>query len=150
MSFYMSTNNLQGVQNQIFSVFLLFTVHSSLVQLIIPRFLEHRTLYELAEQPSRTYRWDVFVLSNVLSEIPSQTVLAVIQFVIWYYLVGMYQNAATTSALNERSGLMFLLMWSYMLFSSTFSQMVATVMPDAATGINISSLLYSLSLIFCG
>ncbi|KAL8792682.1 MAG: hypothetical protein Q9195_004742 [Heterodermia aff. obscurata] len=149
-SFYMSANSLQGVQNQIFSVFLLFTLHSSLVQLIMPQFLERRVLYELTERPSRTYRWDVFILSNVISEIPSQTVLAIIQFITWYYPVGMYRNALSTHALNERSGLMCLLLWSYMLFSSTFSQMVATVMPDAATGINISSLLYTLSLIFCG
>ncbi|KAL8835182.1 MAG: hypothetical protein Q9170_003428 [Blastenia crenularia] len=145
-----SHTNLQGVQNQIFSVFLLFTLHPSLVQLIMPRFLERRSLYELNERPSRTYRWDVFIISNVISEIPSQTILAIIQFLTWYYPVGMYENAISTHALNERSGLMLLLLLSYMLFSSTFSQMVATVMPNAATGINISSLLYSLSLIFCG
>lgn len=149
-SFYMSANSLQGVQNQIFSVFLLFTLHSSLVQLIMPRFLDNRSLYELTDQPSRTYRWDVFIIANLISEIPSQTILAIIQFATWYYPVGMYKNALSTHALNERSGLMFLLLWSYTLFSSTFSQMVATVMPDAATGVNISSLLYSLSLIFCG
>ncbi|KAL9030670.1 MAG: hypothetical protein Q9196_001236 [Gyalolechia fulgens] len=149
-SFYMSSNSLQGVQNQIFSVFLLFTLHSSLVQLVMPRFLERRSLYELSERPSRMYRWDVFVVSNVISEIPSQTVLAIIQFLTWYYPVGMYKNALSTHDLNERSGLMLLLLLSYMLFSSTFSQMVATIMPNAATGINISSLLYSLSLIFCG
>ncbi|KAI4110064.1 MAG: hypothetical protein L6R37_000197 [Teloschistes peruensis] len=149
-SFYMSSNSLQGVQNQIFSVFLLITLQSSLVQLIIPRFLENRSLYELAEGPSRTYSWDILVISNVISEIPSQTVLAVIQFVDWYYPLGMYRNAISTHAFNERGAPMFLLKWSYMLFSSTFSQMVATIMPNAATGINISSLLYSLSLIFCG
>lgn len=146
----MSANSLQGIQNQIFSVFLLFILHSSLVQLIIPRFLDNRALYELSERPSRAYRWDVFVVSSVISEIPSQTILAIVQFVAWYYPIGMYRNAASTDALHERSGLMFLLMWSYMLFSSSFSQMMATIMPDSATGINISSLLYSLSLIFCG
>ena len=149
-SFYMSANSLQGIQNQIFSVFLLFTLHSSLVQLIMPRFLGNRALFELVELRSRTYQWEVFIVSNMVSEIPSQTVLAIIQYISWYYPLGMYRNALLTHTLNERSGLMFLLMWSYMLFSSTFSQMVATIMPDAATGINISSLLYSLSLIFCG
>ncbi|KAL8860685.1 MAG: hypothetical protein Q9178_003038 [Gyalolechia marmorata] len=149
-SFYASSNSLQGTQNQIFSVFILFTLHSSLVQLIIPRFLENRRLYELDEGPSRTYRWDVFVLSNIISELPSQTVLATVQYLGWFYPIGMYRNAISAHALNERSGLMFLLLWSYMLFSSTFSQIVATITPDAATGINISSLLYSLSLIFCG
>ena len=76
--------------------------------------------------------------------------LAVVQFVTWYYPLGMWRNGIETGNLDERSGLMFLLMWLYMLFSSTFSQMVVTIMPDAATGINISQLLYSLSLMFCG
>ena len=146
----MSPNSIQGVQNQIFSVFLVFTLHSSLVQLIMPRFLENRALYELSERASRTYSWTVFIISNVISEVPWQSILAVIQFVTWYYPLGMYRNALISDHLHERGGLMFLLIWSYMLFSSTFSQMVVTIMPDAATGINISALLYSLSLIFCG
>ena len=149
-SFYKSANSIQGVQNQIFSVFLVFTLHTSLVQLIIPQFLFNRVLYEVHERPSRTYSWAVFVLSNIISEIPWQTLLAIVQFGTWYYPLGMYQNAIATDQLAQRSGLMLFSLWSYMVFSSTFSQMVATVMPDAATGINISALLYSLSLIFCG
>ena len=116
----------------------------------MPQFLENRAIYELHERPSRTYSWVVFILSNVIAEIPWQTILAVIQFVTWYYPLGMYQNALVTDSLAERGGLMFLIIWSYMTFSSTFSQMVVSIMPDAATGINISALLYSLSLIFCG
>lgn len=149
-SFYQSDNSIQGVQNQIFSVFLIFTLHSSLVQLIMPHFLQNRALYELQERPSRAYSWTVFIMSNVIAELPSQAVLAVIQFLTWYYPIGMYRNAIETHQLVERGGLMFLAIWSYTTFSSTFSQMVVTIMPDAATGINISALLYSLSLIFCG
>ena len=146
----MSEKSLQGVQNQIFSVFLVFTLHSNLVQLIMPQFLENRALYELHERPSRTYSWTVFILSNILSELPWQVVLAVLQFATWYYPVGMYRNALLTDQLSERGGLIFLILWSYMVFSSTFSQMLVTIMPAPATGVNISSLLYSLSLIFCG
>lgn len=138
------------MQNQIFSVFLIFTLHSSLVQLVMPQFLQHRSLYELQECPSRTYSWTVFIMSNVIAELPWQTVLAIVQFVTWYYPLGLYQNAIQTDQVVQRGGLMFLAVWSYMTFSSTFSQMVVTIMPDAATGINISALLYSLSLIFCG
>lgn len=116
----------------------------------MPQFIENRTLYELHERPSRSYSWAVFVISNIVAEIPWQTVLAVLQFVTWYYPLGMYRNALVTGQLVQRGGLMFLIIWSYMIFSSTFSQMMVTIMPDAATGINVSALLYSLSLIFCG
>lgn len=149
-SFYMSENSLQGVQNQVFSVFLIFSLHSSLVQLIMPQFLENRALYELQERPSRTYSWPVFIMSNIISELPWQAVVALLQFVTWYYPVGMYRNALATDQLSERGWLMFLTMWSYLTSSSTFAQMVVTIMPDAATGVNISALFYSLSLIFCG
>lgn len=116
----------------------------------MPHFLDSRKLYEIRERPSRTYSWVVFVLSNIISELPWVTLLAVIQFVTWYYPLGMYKNAIATDQLNERGALMFLVNVSFFLFSSTFSQMLGTIMPDAATGINISALLYTLSLLFCG
>jgi ABC-type multidrug transport system permease subunit len=121
-----------------------------MIQLIMPKFLASRDLYELRERPSRAYSWVVFLLSDVISELPWQTLLAVIQFVTWYYPLGMHRNAIVAGQLNERSILMFLLIWSFMVFSSTFSLMLGTVMPDAATGVNISALLFGLSLIFCG
>ena len=116
----------------------------------MPHFLQSRELYEIRERPSKTYSWTVFILSNVIAEIPWQTLLAVVQFVTWYYPVGMYRNAVATDQLNERGALMFLIIWSFLVFSSTFSQMLGTIMPDAATGVNISALFWSLSLIFCG
>lgn len=116
----------------------------------MPQFIESRSIYEIREGPSRTYSWVVFIVSNIISEIPWQTLMAVILFVCWYYPVGMYRTALATGALNERGGLVFLLVWSYMIFSSTFSQAIVAAMPDAMTAINIASTLFSLSLIFCG
>ena len=129
---------------------MLMTAFGNVVQLIMPQFLKSRDIYEGREQRSRTYSWKVFVLSNVIAEIPSQTLMAVVFFVTWYYPLGMYHNALATDQLHARGGLVFLLIWSFMLFCSSFSQMVATVMPDAATGVNIASLFFSLSLMFCG
>ena len=126
------------------------TAFNNLVQLIMPQFLINRALYEIRERPSRTYSWKVFILSNVLAEIPWQTLMAVLFFTSWYYPLGMNRNASVLGELHQRGGLMFLLMWSYMLFCSTFSQMIGTIMPDASTGVNVASLLYSLSLIICG
>jgi len=126
------------------------TLYSNLVQLIMPQFIENRALYEIRESPSRTYSWRVFILSNVIAEIPWQTLMAVILLATWYFPLGMYLNASTVAELSERAGLTFLFLWSFMLFSSTFSHMVVAALPDAALGVNIASLLWSLSLIFCG
>ncbi|MCJ1432403.1 hypothetical protein MMC27_001759 [Xylographa pallens] len=150
-SFYNSLPDLQGVQNQLFSVYLLSMLFSNVVQLIMPRFLDNRTLYELRERPSRTYSWTVFILSNILSEIPAQSVMAILLFITWYFPLGMYRHTLVSGPdAVGRGALVLGLLWCYTLFCSTFSQMLATIMPDAATGVNVASLLYSLALIFCG
>ena len=123
---------------------------SNLIQLFMPRFIFSRTLYEIRERPSRTYSWKVFILSSIIAEIPGQTIMAVVMFVTWYYPLGMYQNTIRTDELNERGVLMLLLLWSYTVFCSTFSQMIVVIMPDATTGVNVGSALYTLALIFCG
>lgn len=126
------------------------TAFGNLVQLIIPQFLTNRTLYEVRERPSRTYSWKVFVLSNTIAEIPWQTLMAFILLVTWYYPLGTYRNAIAAGQQHERAGLTFLLLWSFMIFCSTLSQLVATIAPDPLTGVNIASLFFTLSLLFCG
>lgn len=112
--------------------------------------MDSRTLYEARERSSRTYSWMVFVLSNSIAELPGIFFLAAIQFATWYYPIGMYRYALATRSASSRAILMYLINVSFFLFSSTFSQMLGTIMPDPATGVNISALLYTLSLIFCG
>ncbi|TGO37927.1 hypothetical protein BHYA_0085g00030 [Botrytis hyacinthi] len=149
-SFYNSQTSIQGVQNQIFFTFLLLTLHGNLVQLTLPHLMDSRTLYEARECSSRTYSWMIFVLPNTIAELPGICFLTTIQFTTWYYPIGMYRYALTTRSPSSRGILMYLINVSFFLFSSTFSQMLGTTMPDPATGVNISALLYTLSLIFCG
>lgn len=86
-SFWASPNSLQGLQNQLFSIFMLFNIFSSLVQQIMPLFVTQRSLYEVRERPSKTYSWPAFMLSNIIAELPWQTLLAVIIYFGWYYPV---------------------------------------------------------------
>ena len=58
--------------------------------------------------------------------------MAVIIFFCWYYPIGMYRNAIPAHQVHERGGLMFLFTLAFMLFTSTFTDMVR----------NISSILY--------
>lgn len=148
--FYNSPLTQQGLQNQMFAFFLLLTIFGQLVQQIMPHFVTQRALYEVRERPSKTYSWKAFMLSNIIVELPYQTLMAVIIFVCWYYPVGFWHNALYTDSLNERAGLMFLLIWMFMIFASTFTHMIIAAMETAETGGNIANLLFSLSLIFCG
>src|SRR3978361_131723 len=45
---------------------------------------------------------------------------------------------------------MFLLIWTFMLFTCTFTDMIIAGIETAETGGNIAQLLFSLTLVFCG
>jgi ATP-binding cassette subfamily G (WHITE) protein 2 (PDR) len=148
-SFYDSPNSIQGLRNQIFSIFLILTIFSNVQQLFAPKFIERRSLYEAVESRAKTYSWPVFVSSNILVELPWQLLISVALFAVWYYPVGLYKQEGDSSE-NERAVLMFLCLWAYMTFCSTFSAMLAAGMQHAQTAVEIAQLLYYLILIFCG
>jgi ATP-binding cassette subfamily G (WHITE) protein 2 (PDR) len=133
-----------------FAIFMLFTIFGQMVQQIMPHFVTQRALYEARERPSKTYSWKAFMLSNIIVELPWQTLMSVVMFLCWYYPIGMYRNAEPTNAVNERAGLMFLLLWVFMLFTSTFTHMCIAAIDTAESGGNIANLMFSLCLIFCG
>lgn len=89
------------------------------------------------------------MLSNIVVELPSQFFISITLFLIWYYPVGMADNARGPDS-NERGALMFLCLWVYMTFCSSFSAMLAAGIEHAQTGVEIAQLLYYLILIFCG
>lgn len=52
---------------------------------IQPQFVIQRSLYEARERPSKTFSWQTFMLSNILVELPWNTLVAVVLFFCWYY-----------------------------------------------------------------
>ena len=139
-----------GLQNQMLAIFMLFTCFGQLVQQIMPHFVTQRALYEVRERPSKTYSWQAFMLSNIIVELPWQTLMAVIMFFCFYYPVGFYQNAVPENQVTERGGLFFLLIWIFLIFTSTFTHMIIAAVETAEAGGNIANLLFSLTLVFCG
>ncbi|KAI5303049.1 hypothetical protein KEM56_000091, partial [Ascosphaera pollenicola] len=148
--FFKAHRSLQGMQNQMFSIFMLLTVFNNLVQQSMPNFCTQRALYEVRERPSKTYSWQAFMLANIIVELPWNALMAVFMFFCWYYPVGLYENAIPNDQLHERGALMFLYILAFMLFTSTFSHMIISGIEVAETGGNIATLLFSLCLIFCG
>lgn len=127
---------------------MLFTIFGQLVQQIMPHFVTQRSLYEARERPSKTYSWFAFMVSNIVVELPWNSLMAVLIFFCWYYPIGLVKNA--TGAVTERGGLMFLLIWQFLLFTSTFTNMVIAAIETAETGGNIANLTFTLTLLFCG
>jgi ATP-binding cassette subfamily G (WHITE) protein 2 (PDR) len=143
-------NTQQGMQNQMFAIFNILTIFGQLVQQTMPHFVTQRSLYEVRERPSKVYGWKVFMLSQIIVELPWQTIMAVIMFVCWYYPVGLHRNAMAAGQVHERGALMFLLLWAFLLFTSTFTDMIIAAFETAEAGGNVANLLFMLCLIFCG
>lgn len=62
-------NSIQGLQNQMLSIFMLFVVMTTLAQQYVPMFVTQRDLYEAREHPSRTFSWFAFIAAQITSEI---------------------------------------------------------------------------------
>lgn len=116
----------------------------------MPHFVAQRALYEVRERPSKTYSWKAFMFANIFVELPWNSLMGLIIFVCFYYPIGLYNNAEPTNEVHLRGAQFFLFTLQFLLFTSSFTNMMIAGIPDAETGGNLANLLFSLSLIFCG
>lgn len=65
-SFFHANTSQQGIQDVIFSIFMITTIFTTLVQQIMPRFILQRDLYEVRERPSKAYSWKAVSNSKAL------------------------------------------------------------------------------------
>lgn len=136
---------MTGLQNQAFAVFMLLVVFAFLVYQSMPHFVMQREIYEARERASKMYSWPAFMLSTIVAEIPWSTLAALLMYVTFYYLVGMHHNAEPTDTVTQRGGLMLLLFWAFMIFESTFANMVIAGVELAEVGATIALLLFALA-----
>ncbi|KAF7555659.1 hypothetical protein G7Z17_g1989 [Cylindrodendrum hubeiense] len=148
--FFKAPNSIQGLQSQMFSIFNLITIFGQIVQQSIPQFVIQRSLYEARERPSKVYSWKVFMLSQIIVEIPWNSLMAVFMYFSWYYPVGLYRNAEPTGDVTERGALVFLFLFMFMIFAGTFSTFMVSGFEAAEAGGTLADLLFTLCLIFCG
>lgn len=148
--FFKAPKSIQGLQSQMFSIFNLITIFGQIVQQTIPQFVIQRSLYEARERPSKIYSWKVFMLSQVLVELPWNSLMAFFMYFCWYYPVGLYHNAEPAHQVTERGALVFLFLLMFMIFAGTFSTLIIAGFETVQAGGNLADLLFSLCLIFCG
>ncbi|PYH75709.1 ABC-transporter [Aspergillus uvarum CBS 121591] len=142
-SFYLPGTSEQGLQSSIFSVFMMTAIFTALVQQIMPQFIVQRDLYEVREQPSKTYHWAAFLGANLLAEIPCQGFVAVIVYASFIYPVyGIVDS--------QRQGVLLLLIVQFFVYGSTFAHAVVAVLPDAETAGLIATMLFNMTLVFNG
>jgi ABC-type multidrug transport system permease subunit len=133
-----------------FAIFMLLVIFPFLAYQQMPNYILQRDLYEVRERPSKTYSWVTFILAQIIVEIPWNSLAALITFIPFYYLIGMNHNAAATQQTTERGGLMFLLIWGFLMHCGTFTTMVVASAATAEIGAILALLLFVFSLIFCG
>ncbi|KAL6798111.1 ABC-2 type transporter domain-containing protein [Trichoderma sp. SZMC 28012] len=142
-SFFNANSSLAGMQNVIFSVFMVTTIFSTIVQQIQPLFVTQRSLYEVRERPSKAYSWKAFILANVFVEIPYQIIMGILVFACFYYPVVGIQSSI-------RQILVLLYIMQLFIFASSFAHMIIVAMPDAQTASAIVTFLVLMSTLFNG
>ena len=149
-SFFKSNLTQQGLQNQMFSIFMSFIPLTTLIQQLMPYFVSQRDLYEVREQPSRTYSWFAFITAQITAEIPFQAVIGTVAFFCWYYPLGLYNNAVPTDTVDQRGALVWLYMMFFYIYATTLGQLCVSFneIPDNAA--NLAVMLFTMCLNFCG
>jgi ABC-type multidrug transport system permease subunit len=110
----------------------------------MPKFISRRALYELRERPSRTYSWKVFILSQVIVELPWQALLGICTWASFYFSVyGWKQDP-------QRQGLVFLFVLQFFLFASSFAHLIASAVPSPVLGSMLALFMFVLSLLSNG
>ncbi|KAJ0423527.1 ABC-2 type transporter-domain-containing protein [Aspergillus carlsbadensis] len=146
---FRAKNSIQGLSNQLYAIFMFLVMFNNINEQIMPMFVPQRALYETRERPSKIYHWTTFLLSNILVEAGWNTLMSVIIYICWYYPIGFVANTAVEDR-DVRGFLVFLFLWMFMLFTSTFSHFAITWVPNAEIGGVIASLLWMFCLVFCG
>ncbi|UPK91915.1 hypothetical protein LCI18_002850 [Fusarium solani-melongenae] len=144
-----ANNTIQGLQNQLYAIFMYLIIFGNINEQIMPMFVPQRALYEVRERPSKIYRWNTYILANILVEVAWNTFMAAIMYFCWYYPVGFVQNT-TSDDVSIRGFLVFLFLLMFMLFTSTFSHFAIVWIETAEEAGVLASLLWMLCISFCG
>lgn len=149
-TFFKADRSMQGLQNQMLSVFMFSVIFNPLLQQYLPSFVAQRDLYEARERPSRTYSWISFIVAQIVVETPWNMLAGTLAFFIYYYPVGFYSNASMAGQLHERGALFWLYCTAYYVYIGSMGIFVISFNEIAINAANLASLLFTMSLSFCG
>ncbi|CEP24187.1 CDR2 [Cyberlindnera jadinii] len=150
--FFNANNTIQGLQNQMFSIFMFITIFNPLLQQMLPTYVDSRDLYEMRERPSKTFTWKAFVLSQIVSEVPWNALIGTLAFLCWYYPAGFYHNAqgGGSQEVHERGAYAWLFCVIFFVYIGTMAHMVIAPIELADMAGTLAYLFFTLCLTFCG
>ena len=130
-TFWKSPSSLQGVQNKLFSIFVILILSVPGAQQLQIPFTASRGIYEIRERPSKMYSWSAWVTAQILVELPWNMLGGMLLFFCWYWTVG-YPNG--------RAGYTFFFLTVLMpYYCTTIGQAVAAAAPT----VEIAGLLFT-------
>jgi ATP-binding cassette subfamily G (WHITE) protein 2 (PDR) len=141
---------MQGLQNQMFSLFMFLIILNPLVQQLLPYFVKQRDLYETRERPSKTFSWFAFMAAQITVEIPWNALNGTIGFFTFYYPVGFYHNAQPTDKVNARGAYAWIASIAFFIYAGTLGHLVIAPLELAESAGNLATLMFALTLGFCG
>ncbi|GKU06978.1 unnamed protein product [Fusarium langsethiae] len=150
ISFLNGQNTERGLQNQMFGVLIFLTIFTQVVQQMLPDYVAQRTMYEARERPSKTYSWKAFMVSTILVEAAWNSLMAVLSFICWYFPTGLYRNGYAADAADSRNATVFLFVWMFFMFTSTFAHMIIAGFETAEVAGGLVTLMMIMMFSFCG
>ncbi|KAL8280941.1 hypothetical protein RQP46_006620 [Phenoliferia psychrophenolica] len=142
-SFWNTPNDVSGLQNKLFAVFMAVVMAAPLSQQLQPKFIGLRTLFEARERPSRMYSWPALVFSSVIVEVPWNLFAGTIFFLCWYYTVAFPSD-------SNRVGYAYLLLMLFEIYFASFAQFVAALSANSMMASILFSTFFSFVIIFNG
>ncbi|KAH8804409.1 ABC-2 type transporter-domain-containing protein [Xylogone sp. PMI_703] len=130
-TFWQLGNSVTDMQDRMFTSFLIIIIPPTIVNAVVPKFYQNRSLWETRELPSRIYGWVAFCTANVVAEIPMAIIGAVIYFVLWYFATGLPTDSST-------SGYVFLMTMLFFLFQASWGQWICAFAPSFTVISNVS------------
>ena len=130
-TFWKSPSTMQGVQNKLFSIFVILILSVPGAQQLQIPFLASRSIYEIRERPSKMYSWSAWVTAQILVELPWNMFSGVLLFFCWYWTVGYP---------TERAGYTFLIL---MVLTPFYYTTVGQAVAAAAPTVDIAALLFT-------
>ncbi|QLL30703.1 hypothetical protein HG536_0A05180 [Torulaspora globosa] len=149
-TFFKADRSLQGLQNQMLSIFMFTVLFNNLLQQYLPLFVQQRNLYEARERSSRVFSWKAFIVSQIVVEVPWNILAGTLAYLIYYYAVGFYSNASAAGQLHERGALFWLFSIGFYVYIGSMGVLCISFMELAETAANLASLLFTMCLSFCG
>ena len=130
-TFWKSPSTLQGLQNKLFSIYIILVLSIPAAQQLQIPFIASRTIYEIRERPSKMYSWTAWVTAQILVELPWNMMSGILFFFCWYWTVGYP---------TERAAYTFLQLGALMPFYyTTTGQAIAAMAPT----VEIAALLFT-------